>query len=92
MSELFQRHRITGFRANSDVTMPEGWQDRVNVTCDPTGNRFRCRIDTAGSLTELLPWLHSLQLDQLRIEPLGLRAVYDSVHFGTDLSGMEDEA
>ncbi len=45
-----------------------------------------------ATLADLLPWLHSLSLEGMRIEPLGLRAVYDSVHFGTDSSEMEDEA
>jgi ABC-2 type transport system ATP-binding protein len=59
---------------------------------EATEGWYRCRIDTAGDLSQWLPWLSSLGLKQMRIEPLGLRAVYDSVHFGTDSASMEDEA
>ena len=44
------------------------------------------RIDLAGDLSHWLPWLQQLSLRRMRIEPLGLRAVYDSVHFGEALS------
>ncbi len=75
MSKLFQRHRITGFTESSNLSIPEPWQDQVTLTTEPRGDRLRCRIDTAGDLADLLPWLHSLNLEQLRIEPLGLRGL-----------------
>jgi ABC-2 type transport system ATP-binding protein len=92
MSELFQRHRITAFSETSAVEIPETWRDRISMTIEPRGDRFHYRIDTAGDLAALLPWLQSLSLQGMRIEPLGLRAVYDSVHFGSDCAAMEDEA
>jgi len=46
------------------------------------------RIDIAGDLATWLPWIDQLSLKRMRIEPLGLRAVYDSVHFG-DCVSME---
>ena len=38
------------------------------------------RMDTAGDLSPLLGWLDSLRLRRMRVEPLGLRAIYDEVH------------
>ena len=43
-------------------------------------------IDTAGDLAPLLNWLASQELYQVRVEPLGLRAVYDAVHFGHEVA------
>ena len=91
MSELFQRHRITALSSESEQQIPEHLKDRVSIQVEPRGERFRYQIDTAGDLIEFLPWLNSLDVQQMRIEPLGLRAVYDSVHFGSDTAGMEDE-
>ena len=44
----------------------------------------RIRIDTAGDLQPVLGWLSELPLVDVRIEPLGLHAVYRSVHFGDE--------
>lgn len=45
----------------------------------------RVQIETAGDLQPVLPWLASLPLEEVRIEPLGLHAVYRAVHFGDDM-------
>lgn len=82
MSDLFQRHRITALRCDAEIEVPEGLQDRVTVAAGQQGRAGQLQIDTAGDLSPLLAWIDSLQLEQLRIEPLGLRAVYDSVHSG----------
>ena len=37
-------------------------------------------IETPGELSPLLGWLATLPLAEVRIEPIGLRAVYDRVH------------
>ena len=37
-------------------------------------------FETAGSLQPLLGWLATLPLGEIRIEPLGLRAVYEEFH------------
>ena len=58
----------------------------------------KVQIDTAGDLAPALNWLASLPLHQVRIEPLGLHTVYQSVHLGrsdvtTDAIGSSgDEA
>lgn len=44
-------------------------------------------IDAAGSLEEVLQWLLALQVSDLRIEPVRLRTIYNSVHRGD--SGLD---
>jgi ABC-2 type transport system ATP-binding protein len=95
LSELFQRHRITALRTESSIEVPPQWRERIQINDDDSQHLLR--IDTAGDLAPLLPWLDSLSLKQIRIEPLGLRAVYDSVHSGSDDGpadniALEDEA
>lgn len=91
MQELFQRHRITANRSSNapQIQVPESFQD--SVECHPLQDDSRVCIETAGDLAPLLPWIASLQMTQVRIEPLGLRAVYDSVHHGEDTGNMGDE-
>ncbi len=91
MSELFQRHRITALPSDEPIIIPSPWEDRISVTRVDRGTHSQLRLDTAGDLAPLLPWLDSLKLKQVRIEPLGLRAVYDAVHLGSDRSALEDE-
>ncbi len=102
MSDLFQRHRVTGRAATADIAVPPPLADRVTVRPVPprakadagnasagnsrAGERVPVQIDTSGDLAPLLAWLDSLKLEQLRIEPLGLRAVYDAVHFGEEVA------
>ena len=98
IDELFQRHRITALSADQNVEAPESIRERVQIRPDaslrdrPNDRDQPLQIDTAGDLADFLPWLNSLSLTQVRIEPLGLRAVYDAVHFGQDSAVLEDEA
>jgi ABC-2 type transport system ATP-binding protein len=87
MSKLFQRHRITADRPAAPVTVPAELADRVTVTefSAHDDGPLHLRIDTAGDLAPLFPWINSLNLARIRIEPLGLRAVYDAVHFGQEV-------
>lgn len=81
-----------GFCGNSDrsiVITRESEQSHCPVVGEPP--LYGYRIDVAGDLAHWLPWLQQLSLRRMRIEPLGLRAVYDSVHFGEALSFGEAE-
>ncbi|MEM0926090.1 MAG: ABC transporter ATP-binding protein [Planctomycetota bacterium] len=65
--------------------IPSELQERISIHpiirgSETTSDRTSIRIDTAGDLAPILPWLASLQLHRMRIEPLGLRAIYDAVH------------
>lgn len=58
-----------------------------NALADPElTESYQYRIDLSGDLGQWLPWLQALPIERMRIEPLGLRAIYDAVHFGEDLS------
>ena len=45
-----------------------------------TGTGGQVTIRTPGELSPLLGWLSTLPLEEVRIEPVGLRAVYDAYH------------
>jgi ABC-2 type transport system ATP-binding protein len=70
------------------VTVPAELSDRVTVSEVPVHSDGppHLRIDTAGDLAPLFPWIDSLALKRIRIEPLGLRAVYDAVHTGQEVT------
>ncbi len=83
MKDLFQRHRITAQQPAETVHVPEQFKGSVTLEAIQQGRSGHLQIDTAGDLAPLLAWVDSLNLQQIRIEPLGLRAVYDSVHSGS---------
>lgn len=85
MSDLFQRHRITASLSSQPIEVPQRLCNCASVSEVGIGNAKHLRIDTAGDLAPLLSWLDSLSLEKVRIEPLGLRAVYDAVHQGADI-------
>ena len=91
MADLFQRHRVWADLPESDVRdaskiaaeIPEPFRDRVTIQqldSATSDGSSAIRIDTAGDLAPMLNWLGSVGLRRMRIEPLGLRAIYDSVH------------
>ena len=85
MPDLFQRHRITALPPEHPIKPPREIADRVHVqTIGRLGHSLVC-LDTDGDLAPLLGWIDSLGLKGIRIEPLGLRAVYDSVHHGEEV-------
>jgi ABC-2 type transport system ATP-binding protein len=90
IQELRRRHRIylrisgaaSGAIGDGEFPRPDG----------ELGEDFHPRrtadgwtvVDTAGELRPLLGWLATLALDEIRIEPLGLRAVYERFHPSTN--------
>jgi len=92
MLELFQRHRVTAtFNDEIDAAslnaerplgpIPQALADPIESI---TVIGRQVRIDTAGDLGPALSWLASLPIHQVRIEPLGLHTVYQSVHRSVD--------
>lgn len=94
MSDLFQQHRITGVLNDASAANAMQLQNRITANAPAAfANQLRVsvksvddlrwslRIDTAGDLAVMLGWLDELGFGSLRIEPLGLRAIYDAVHF-----------
>jgi ABC-2 type transport system ATP-binding protein len=90
LSDLYQRHRITAAETEGSIEVPQELSDRVQVSSLAGRSRGGIRIDTAGDLAPLLSWIDSLGLKRVRIEPLGLRAVYDSVHHGDAIADNEN--
>lgn len=91
MADLFQRHRIWADLSNGyddgllkmQQSIPPSFRDCITITTvdrPDHHNATTIRIDTAGDLAPMLGWISSLGLHRMRIEPLGLRAIYDSVH------------
>lgn len=77
MAELRRRHLI---RAKLRGEMPRPPQDidgQLTIRKDHPGE---VTIETPGELGPLLGWLASLPIEQVRIEPVGLRAIYAQYH------------
>jgi ABC-2 type transport system ATP-binding protein len=89
MADLYQRHRVTARLPDRPIDVPPELADRVSVRQAPPRQSAerggRIQIDTAGDLAPVISWLGTLRLSQVRIEPLGLKAVYDAVHFGREV-------
>lgn len=77
MSELKQQHRIRARLLGPWLPPPAALSDVVQIEQAADGE---LAVVTSGSLAPLLSWLATLSLDDLRIEPLGLRTVYDRYH------------
>jgi len=77
ITELRRRHRISARLTSSLPPVPEQLQGQVNLISEKDG---RVVIETPGELSPLLGWLATLPLTEVRIEPLGLQAVYEQFH------------
>lgn len=77
MTELKQQHRIRARLLGAWSPPPPDLSEAIAVSHGEDGE---LTLETSGSLAPLLAWLATLPLDDLRIEPLGLRAVYDRFH------------
>jgi ABC-2 type transport system ATP-binding protein len=77
MSELKQQHRIRAKLEGEWSTPPETIADQLSVTHGEAG---AIMLETPAPLAPLLGWLATLPLADIRIEPVGLRAVYDRFH------------
>jgi len=80
MSDLRRRHRIrarTVAGQSLENLQPPGDVAGVTVQSNGSGSVM---IETPGELAPLLGWLATLPLEEVRIEPVGLRSVYDQYH------------
>ena len=77
IANLRQRHRISARLAEPLGTIPTALAEHVSLIQQAEG---RVVLEATESLTELLGWLASLPLGELRIEPVGLAVVYDRFH------------
>jgi ABC-2 type transport system ATP-binding protein len=77
MSELRRRHRIHATMRGSIPPVPPDLDQQLSISESDDGHVM---IETPGELSPLLGWLSTLDLHEVRIEPVGLRAVYDQFH------------
>ena len=77
MSELRQRHRIHALLHGPLPDPPVQLNGQLIIESQGEG---RVLIETPGELSSLLGWLSTLPLDEVRIEPVGLRGIYDEIH------------
>lgn len=77
MSQLRRQHRIRARLTAELPPVPAGLAGSLSVARGPDGS---LTIDTPNELAPLLGWLATLPLADLRIEPIGLRALYDQFH------------
>jgi ABC-2 type transport system ATP-binding protein len=77
MSDLRRRHRINA-KLRGDLPQPPlHFNGQLTIRAEKHGH---VTIETPGELGPLLGWLASLPLDEVRVEPVGLRAVYAKYH------------
>jgi ABC-2 type transport system ATP-binding protein len=77
MAELRQQHRIVASLTAPLPPIPESMHERVAVAAQSENEVV---LETSGELAPLLSWLGTLPLAEIRIEPLGLRTIYERFH------------
>ncbi|MFV1966339.1 MAG: ABC transporter ATP-binding protein [Pirellulaceae bacterium] len=77
MPELRRQHRIHATLQGEMPQAPESLRSQFSMM---TGSGGQITLDTFGELAPLLGWLATLPLREMRVEPIGLRAVYDRFH------------
>ena len=88
MGDLRRKHRIRARLAGELPPLPEALAKQLAVQLLPGSEVV---METDGELAPLLGWLARAPLAEVRIEPLGLRAVYDQFHPPSGESGLADE-
>ena len=77
IATLRRRHRIYAQLAGPLTQIPEGLADSISIIRESCSEAV---LESADSLTRVLDWLSGLPLSELKIEPVGLSAVYDHFH------------
>lgn len=90
MSDLRRQHRIHAKLTGEIVPLPESLKAEV-TRCEVVDDRLL--VETPSELSKILAWLTSLPIEEVMIEPIGLRAVYDRFHGDrvTDVQPMATE-
>jgi ABC-2 type transport system ATP-binding protein len=77
MSHLRRQHRIVATLDAPLPSVPDAIADQLSVVSNGASEVV---FETPGELAPLLKWLATLPLADVRIEPVGLRTVYDRFH------------
>ncbi|WP_164103145.1 ABC transporter ATP-binding protein [Candidatus Laterigemmans baculatus] len=80
LSELRDRHLIRGVARGPLAPAVGPWSDSVSIE---RGEQGRVTIDVSGDLLPALRWLVEQNIEQVRIEPVRLKTIYQGVHVGT---------
>jgi ABC-2 type transport system ATP-binding protein len=77
LATLRKRYRIYAQLNGPRCQIPESLSDTISVVKESSSEIV---LESTDSLTHVLDWLSNLQLSELKIEPVGLSAVYDRFH------------
>jgi ABC-2 type transport system ATP-binding protein len=77
VSNVRRGHRIHAKLTGTLPTFPPDLVGRVTIV-NQSPNQIQ--IDAPGELAPLLGWLATLPLSEIRVEPIGLKAVYERYH------------
>jgi ABC-2 type transport system ATP-binding protein len=77
MAQLRRQHRIRAKLTGDVPPVPERFRSQLSITTDGNSHVL---IDAPGEMAPLFGWLATLPLEQVTIEPVGLRRVYEEYH------------
>ena len=77
IATLRRRHRICAHLTGPLTQIPESLTGSISVVQESASDVV---LESTDSLTRVLDWLSGLPLSELRIEPVGLSAVYGRYH------------
>ncbi|MEX2175254.1 MAG: ABC transporter ATP-binding protein [Pirellulaceae bacterium] len=77
MNQLRLQHRIVASLTGPLPAIPDLLRGQLTIV---RSSQREAVLETPGELAPLLGWLATLPLADIRIEPIGLRAVYDRFH------------
>ncbi len=77
MSQIRRGHRVRAQLTAALPPVPERFAGQLSLSAEVNGH---VTIDAPGDLAPLLGWLATLPLIDIRIEPIGLQAVYEQFH------------
>lgn len=88
MGELRRRHRIRAKLAGELPPLPSQLAAQLNVQF---GGQGEVILETDGELAPLFGWLAHAPLTEVRIEPVGLSAIYEKFHSSAGTQDLLEE-
>jgi ABC-2 type transport system ATP-binding protein len=85
MEDVRRGHRIYAKLMGAMPELPRELVGRVITTIESPG---RIQIEVPGDLAPLLDWFATLPLSEIRVEPIGLEAVYERYQMPVDDGGV----
>jgi ABC-2 type transport system ATP-binding protein len=81
MAQLRDQHRIVARLSGLMPPIPESLAGQLAIVAQSNGETI---LEAPGELAPLLTWLATLPLADMRIEPVGLRSIYQRYHTDHD--------